>query len=54
MTNDQIQITKENSDSGEIKVEIVQKQSSRKWVNLSKYGKEFLKKNNIEKLDLGI
>lgn len=42
------------TDSGEIKVEIVQKQSSRKWVNLSEYGKKFLKDNNIEKLDLGI
>ncbi|MBM3254790.1 MAG: hypothetical protein FJZ08_00600 [Candidatus Omnitrophica bacterium] len=42
------------TDAGEIKVEIVQKQSSRKWVNLSEYGKKFLKDNNIEKLDLGI
>jgi len=42
------------TDSGEIKIEIVQKQSSRKWVNLSEYGKKFLKDNNIEKLDLGI
>jgi len=41
-------------DTGEIKVEIVQKQSSRKWVNLSEYGKKFLKDNNITKLDLGI
>jgi hypothetical protein len=42
------------TDIGEIKVEIVQKQSSRKWVNLSEYGKKFLKDNNIAKLDLGI
>ena len=42
------------TDADEIKVEIVQKQSSRKWVNLSEYGKKFLKDNNIEKLDLGI
>lgn len=41
-------------DSGKIKIEIVQKQSSRKWVNLSKYGKKFLKENNLEKLILGI
>ncbi len=42
------------TDSNEIKVEIVQKQSSRKWVNLSDYGKKFLKENGIEKLNLGI
>lgn len=42
------------TDAGKIEVEIVQKQSSRKWVNLSEYGKKFLKDNNIEKLDLGL
>lgn len=42
------------TDVGEIKVEIVQKKSSRKWVNLSEYGKKFLKDNKIEKLDIGI
>ena len=42
------------TDADEIKVEMVQKQSSRKWVNLSNYGRKFLKENGIEKLNLGI
>jgi len=42
------------TDSDEIKVEIIQKQSSRKWVNLSDYGKKFLEENGVEKLNLGI
>ena len=42
------------TDSGEIKIEMVQKQSSRKWVNLSEYGKKFLENNSIKNLDLGI
>jgi hypothetical protein len=41
------------TDSNEIKIEMVQKQSSRKWVNLSEYGKRFLKNNGLEKLYLG-
>ncbi len=41
------------TDSEEIKIEIVQKKSSRKWVNLSDYGRKYLKENGIEKLDLG-
>lgn len=42
------------TDADEVKIEMVQKQSSRKWTSLSDYGKRFLKENGIEKLYLGI
>lgn len=42
------------TDADEVKIEMTQKESSRKWVNLSDYGKKFLRENGIEKLYLGI
>ena len=43
------------TDAGSVKVEIVQKQSPRRWVNLSdQYGRKFLKEHGISKLFLGI
>lgn len=35
-------------------VEIITKHSPRKWVNLSEYGKRFMKMNNIDHLNLGL
>ncbi len=35
-------------------VEIVQKNSSRKWVNLSYYGERFMRENNFNNIRLGI
>lgn len=42
------------TDSKELKVEMVQKQSSRKWVNLGDYGRKYLKDIKLEGLFLGV
>ena len=44
-----------STDEGKIKVEMIQTQSSRRWVNLSdEYGGKFLKEAGLSKLLLGI
>lgn len=41
------------TDDGRVKVEMVMKQSSRKWVNLGKFGRQWLEKNKLNHLNLG-
>ena len=41
------------TDDGVTKIEMIQKQSPRRWVNLGEHGKKFLHDNKIAHLDLG-
>jgi len=41
------------TDDNKVRIEMTQKQSSRKWVNLGKYGMGFIEKNNLKHLNFG-
>lgn len=42
------------TDYKQVKIEMVQKQSPRRWVNLGEYGKRFLRENKLKHLFLGM